>query len=191
MVVLVGGWQWSTNLKEENQRTAKLLAEIERALQAQRDEEARLVRYAEEALARLLQNRFERIADGVLDRQQNVVWAATDNGHGINWRDAVSYCRSLGSGWSLPSVTQLLGLYAHPTRFRLHLSDSKSTIWPATNLIRFTGSTFWSAEVDEELAGETSPGFYVDLSVGEWESWFRGGLPKESTQDRALCVRLP
>jgi len=40
-----------------------------------------------------------------------VEWFSSDNGENINWNDANRYCAGKGSGWRLPSVSELLTIY--------------------------------------------------------------------------------
>ena len=153
---------------------------LDRQLEERKAEEARQqARRAEEerrAAERCLQNRFEVANGGVSDCQLGVVWASADNGRDINWPDSMSYCRSLGPGWGLPSVFQLLSLYARDTTFSRSVLGF--SIYPTTALIQFTANWYWSAEV----YGSSQAGG-VDLAVGGW------GWPPQSSLGRALCVR--
>jgi hypothetical protein len=155
-------------------------AEERKAEERKAEEAARRAQEAQRAAeARLRWNQFERVGDGVMDRQQNSVWAAADNGRDINWPDATAYCRSLGPGWSLPSVSQLQSLYARDTPFSQTVSGH--TIYPATNLIRFTGYWYWSSE-----AQGSSEAWGVVLGLGS-----RHSTRQSTVNGRALCVRRP
>jgi hypothetical protein len=62
-------------------------------------------------------DRFIAYADGtVLDTKTNLMWAAKDNGSGINWADAKTYCENYRGGghkdWRMPLRDELAGLYA-------------------------------------------------------------------------------
>ena len=52
----------------------------------------------------------------VLDTSTNLMWAAKDNGGGINWADAKTYCENYRGGgytdWRIPTLNELAGLYA-------------------------------------------------------------------------------
>jgi predicted RNA-binding Zn-ribbon protein involved in translation (DUF1610 family) len=52
----------------------------------------------------------------VLDTSTNLMWAARDNGSGINWADAKTYCENYRGGghkdWRMPLRDELAGLYA-------------------------------------------------------------------------------
>lgn len=127
--------------------------------------------------------RFEKVAGGVRDNAQNVVWASHDNGTDIGWTQAGQYCQSLGSGWRLPTTAQLLSLYdpnsqyAQTVRYMVMFGV---TIKPVTPLIRLTGIGYWSSEVN----GSTQA-FSVNLLNG-----YRGPYAVSvTTGARALCAR--
>jgi hypothetical protein len=61
-------------------------------------------------------DRFLDHGDGtVTDTKTGLMWAATDNGSPINWKDARSYCRNYSGGghtdWRLPTLAELASLY--------------------------------------------------------------------------------
>ena len=63
-----------------------------------------------------LRNRFIANSNGtVLDTQTDLLWAAKDNGSGINWQDAKKYCENYRGGgysdWRMPTQEELGGLY--------------------------------------------------------------------------------
>jgi hypothetical protein len=115
--------------------------------------------------------RFVAYNDGaVMDRQTNLMWAATDNGSGINWVDAERYCKNYRAGgyidWRLPTQDELSGLYLYNGR--------ENTI---TSFINLTNDWFWASDT----LGDTAAGFS-----------FRNGLfwnDKSYTLNRALPVR--
>ena len=121
--------------------------------------------------------RFEAVADGVKDHEQNLIWASADNGSSVDWSAARNYCEMLGSGWALPTVAQLKALY-----------DSSGTLtqscgqWTckATPLIRLSSTWFWSSEPNG-----SSEAWDVDLNGGNRNSLTVG----YAVTARALCVR--
>ena len=128
--------------------------------------------------------RFQQVADGVRDYEQGVVWAAQDNGSDVNWSSAGQYCRSLGGGWSLPTVAQLEGLYDASGRFARAVTLQYGTydVKLATPLIQPTGWGYWSAE-----SNGSSEAWAVVLNNG-----FRDSDDVSFTSlRRALCVRRP
>lgn len=109
--------------------------------------------------------RFERVAEGIRDNEQNLIWTETDIGN-VNWEEAGKYCRSLGSGWNLPTAAQLESLYEH----RGKTFDSGVSV----------GN--WSVESD----GSSTALFVI---IGQ-----RHSVPvdhRPGTGTRAACVRSP
>ena len=158
--------------------TIELAGSVVGARRAREEREAREAqeRLRQEQLARRraeLAERFEVLADGVLDKAQDVVWAPRDNGAYINWRDAGAYCRSLGGEWSLPSVAQLVGL---------HEKDSPYGNSMATDRIQRSGDWYWSAETEGSSAA-----WNVSLGDGSRYSYHQS----RDYVYRALCVRRP
>jgi hypothetical protein len=129
--------------------------------------------------------RFTKVADGVRDKEQGVVWAEKDNGADINWTDADQYCRALGKGWKLPTVLQLQSLYdasgSNAQRLSFHYDqDYTATIKPATRLIQFTGYGYWTSE--HSTPREVWGVILADGSKGPGNVFY-------ATTSRALCVR--
>lgn len=125
--------------------------------------------------------RFSKRAEGVYDAEQGVIWAAADNGGDINWNAAKDYCASKGLGWVLPTVVQLRSLYDESGMY-VYSTRELYAIKPATPLIMFSSTWFWSSETPAP-----SVAFLVPLSNG-------GVLAYDAnTSDthRALCVRRP
>lgn len=73
----------------------------------------------------------------VLDTKTNLMWAARDNGRGINWANANSYCKNYRGGdytdWRMPTWSELAGLY--------HSGKTQPT-----TLIYHTFSLHWASE---------------------------------------------
>lgn len=95
--------------------------------------------------------RFERVAEGIKDRVQNVIWAQADNGGNIGWIDAKKHCAGMGKTWKLPSGADLQSLYdpsgKHP--LKLDFNGTEYVLKPATLLIKFSGGGYWSNEKNE------------------------------------------
>ena len=67
--------------------------------------------------------RFADQGDGtIFDTETGLMWAKRDNGSGINWSNAKSYCDSYSGGghtnWRLPTQDELAGLYDAGIRYR-------------------------------------------------------------------------
>lgn len=84
--------------------------------------------------------RFIKSADGktVTDTQTNLMWAAQDNGSNISWGFAEVYCEGYTgggySGWRMPTINELGGLYAGG----------------GLSLIKHSGSFVWSSTKSTE-----------------------------------------
>ena len=81
--------------------------------------------------------------DTVVDTKTGLMWAAKDNGGGIGWKDAKSYCEHHRGGgysdWRMPTQDELAGLYdpkATGKNYGLHL----------TSLIDFTHAYGWASD---------------------------------------------
>ena len=78
----------------------------------------------------------------VMDTKTGLMWAAKDNGGGINWANAKSYCENYRGGgytdWRMPTQDELAGLYDPKVMAKndLHL----------TNLIDFTHAYGWASD---------------------------------------------
>lgn len=123
--------------------------------------------------------RFQAQPDGsVRDQETGLIWAGKDNGGDVDWNGAQSYCQSLGAGWVLPTVDELLKIYmadAQEGQQCIGLLTCK-----VSPLIQVSGLTPWSAQPD----GPTDA-WYVYLQDGKAYSY-----TATSTQGkRALCVR--
>jgi hypothetical protein len=127
--------------------------------------------------------RFSRVADGIADRDQQLIWASADNGSDINWGDAGRYCAGKGSGWTLPSVAALQSLYdasgAHGFSWTSPRTGTVYTVKPATSLIRLSSCCSWSNE-----SNGSSEAWGVFLYNGTRNS---GSVVTAGA--RALCVR--
>jgi Protein of unknown function (DUF1566) len=57
----------------------------------------------------------QRAAGEWIDPQTHLMWTLNDNGHDINWKGAVEYCKALRTGgfsdWRLASIEELKGIY--------------------------------------------------------------------------------
>lgn len=134
-----------------------------------------------EAIASGIDKRFTASGDGtVIDSKTGLQWAQRDNGQGINWNNARSYCSNLstaGGGWRLPSMDELDGIYDRSETLTTPCGQWTCEVSP---LFRLTGGWYWSNE-----------------SSGSSEAWFffltdgtRYSISVSYSADvRALCVR--
>ncbi len=126
--------------------------------------------------------RFVRMNDGVQDQEQRVLWAAFDNGSDVNWLQAQQHCRSLGSGWVLPTSAQLESLYDDLGTYENAVAAAPQAvkIKPASPLIDFTGAWYWSSE-----SRGSSEALGVSLVYGVTLS----PIVSFALNARALCAR--
>jgi uncharacterized caspase-like protein len=92
--------------------------------------------------------RFIAYGDGtVLDTKTNLMWRAKDNGVGINWSDAKSYCENYRGGgysdWRMPTQDELAGLYDIANTYTTDCGRTGHL----TEMIRITCTALWAAEV--------------------------------------------
>lgn len=116
----------------------------------------------------------------VSDTQTGLMWASKDNGSGINWEDAKSYCKNYRGGgyadWRLPTQDELAGLfdaantYPSDCGYDVHL----------TKLIRLTCSAPWASET----RGSGAATFYFTGGGRFWNPQSFG-----TSYARALPVR--
>jgi len=82
----------------------------------------------------------------VLDTRTNLMWAAKDNGSGINWENAKVYCENYRGGgysdWRMPTQDELAGLYDESKTYKSECGDDVHL----TELIRLTCLAHWASE---------------------------------------------
>jgi len=122
----------------------------------------------------------------VLDTRTNLIWAAKDNGNGINWKGAKSYCENYRGGgytdWRMPTLDELAGLYDTAKTYKSEcpglFGESGSDVH-LTGLIRLTCNAPWASETYGSSGGA------FEFTVGG-----RGMAPRSRvTNGRALPVR--
>jgi uncharacterized caspase-like protein len=102
-------------------------------------------------------------------------WAESDNGYAINWSEAKQYCKSMGRGWRLPSVSELLSTYQSG-------QETPCASWTCkiTSKSLLTSPWFWTNE-----QRSSSAAWAIILTSGN-----RSAAPVENPGAlRALCVR--
>ncbi len=82
----------------------------------------------------------------VLDTSTNLMWAAKDNGEGINWANAKSYCENYRGGgysdWRMPTQDEMAGLYDNSKKRRTACGFDAGI----TELLNLTCSWVWASE---------------------------------------------
>jgi hypothetical protein len=143
-------------------------------------------RPVEESPEKLLSDAgFVDLGKGLLkDTRTGLQWTQSDNGADIGWNDARKFCAGRGGDWRLPSVDELLAIYASnvPTPRVCAVHGALSYTCKTSVLFHLTSTAFWSG-----------------TALGAGKSWdvllfsgLRDAVPVEFAQDvRALCVRGP
>lgn len=94
----------------------------------------------------------------VLDTKTTLMWAAKDNGTGINWSGAKSYCASYRGGgyadWRMPTRDELAELY-EPNQRQANEEDPSRPLH-LTELIDLTSCCPWTSET----RGDEAASFY-------------------------------
>ena len=84
----------------------------------------------------------------VLDTETNLIWASKDNGDGINWSNAKSYCENYRGGgytdWRMPTQHELARLYDSSKRYRATQRDYYVRL---TELVQLSACCPWASEV--------------------------------------------
>ena len=116
----------------------------------------------------------------VVDMRTKLMWAAKDNGQGINWYGAKKYCEKYRGGgytdWRLPTQDELAGLY-DPTGMQKNNADAIPL--HVTALISLSACCPWASET------QGTQSVYFDFSDGSrW--WF---LTPGTRVNRAIPVR--
>ena len=123
--------------------------------------------------------RFIAYSNGtVSDTRTNLIWAAKDNGSGINWQGTKSYCENYRGGgytdWRMPTQDELAGLYDTAKAYKSDCGYDANL----TELIRLTCVVTWASETRGSYAA------YFGFGTGK-----RGWLPQSVGIFRALPVR--
>ncbi len=88
----------------------------------------------------------------VTDTQTGLMWAAQDNGANLNWFGAKNYCEGYSgggrSGWRMPTINELAGLYAGEGHRVINLStkfvwSSEVSDSNAAYFVFVFGDRFW------------------------------------------------
>lgn len=127
--------------------------------------------------------RFESTANATIkDIRSGLEWSQRDNGTETYWKRAQAYCAAKGSGWRLPSVDELAGLYdpspdIAPTR-------CGSLVCRVSPLFVLTAAWYWSGT---SVDSGTNSAWVVDLYNGRRNA----ASIADSTSNRVLCVHGP
>jgi hypothetical protein len=128
-------------------------------------------------------DRFTNNGNGtVTDTQTGLMWAAQDNGADINWYNAKGYCEGFskgGTGWRLPTQSELVGLFQSGLRS-----------W-GSHAIKLSGYEVWASETRISTFGSDDAGdvYFVTGSKGWFPKSYAVYNSSIYTAHRALPVR--
>jgi len=127
-------------------------------------------------------DRFCKLTSGpVLDTTTGLMWASTDNGQNINWKDAKRYCETYSEGgftdWRMPAIGELEALYDKNKGYKIRDFDYMAHI---TQLIRLTTPWPWASVKN----GSKASNFDFDDGDRDWN------LQSDSGNCRVLPVRV-
>lgn len=85
--------------------------------------------------------RFQVLSDGtVLDKETDLIWAATDSSQSMTWAEAGEYCTSYSGAehqdWRVPTASELAALL-------------EAGIRKNEEIIRISGDRIWASETDD------------------------------------------
>lgn len=105
-------------------------------------------------------------------------WTRSDNGRDVTWVQAEAHCRGIGSGWSLPTVTELQSL--RDPKFKSSFDGLPCGRYrcQVSSELRLGGPSFWTSELSGESWARTVS--FIDGS--------RGSVDVLGSA-RTLCVR--
>jgi hypothetical protein len=117
-------------------------------------------------------SRYQPQPDGsILDQASDLTWQRTLDPGSYSWSDALKYCASLGTGWRVPSLTEIQTI----------IDDVKED--PAVDATAFPGAPavqFWTST---PKAGDPAAAWYDDSYYGASDS------DVLERQFRVRCVR--
>ncbi len=92
--------------------------------------------------------RFCKLSSGpIQDTTTGLIWASTDNGQDINWKDAKRYCETYSEGgftdWRMPTIDELAALYDKNKGY--HTRDFSMYKAYITQSIQLTTPWLWSS----------------------------------------------
>lgn len=118
--------------------------------------------------------------DVVRDTVTGKEWTRSDNGKGLNWHAAVSWCEARGEGWRLPHLHEFGEIYDRSKTLKTKCDFAECNVSP---LFRLTALEFWTATTREGPPPEATV-INLVLAASVPESQDAAGL-----RTRALCVK--
>ncbi|MEI7995349.1 MAG: DUF1566 domain-containing protein [Methylococcaceae bacterium] len=119
----------------------------------------------------------------VLDQDQNLMWAAKDNGSDINWQGAKRYCESYRGGgykdWRMPTLRELASLYNMNKSYPINKHDYVHL----SKFITLSDGFIWASDTQTKGKGPEAANLYF-VNNGKYSS-----LQSGASHYRALPVR--
>jgi Protein of unknown function (DUF1566) len=121
--------------------------------------------------------------DGITDNITGLVWQKSTNTATTTWADAIAYCQSLGSGWSLPTrieLTSILDNTLSGAKVNTQFTFGKSAGW-------IWASTPWVVNERKGLTGASALSWFINFSVGDSNN----SLSQTAASAYSRCVKIP
>jgi tetratricopeptide (TPR) repeat protein len=139
-------------------------------------------------------------AGEVVDPKNKLMWALTDNGKNVDWKDANAYCQALRTGgyndWRMPQIAELANAYsAKSSRSTAPLKHAETSFFGGQMAVDPVGS-MWDYHINGGIV-LTGPNVWSGTSPGKntfSALFFSSGKPSDlpggfKRTMRALCVR--
>ena len=125
----------------------------------------------------------------VLDTQTGLLWAAKDDGKGMNEQNAKAYFENYRAGgyadWRMPTVDELEAIYDH------RMQNKQG--YHVTKLIDITGDWVWCSEGPDSVTifnfkdGSRALAFFEGPGSGTWYSHRRASVRRQQGLTGARC----
>ncbi len=121
--------------------------------------------------------------DGITDTITGLVWQKSTNTATTTWADAIAYCQSLGTGWSLPTrieLTSILDNTLSRAKVNSQFTFGKSAGW-------VWASTPWVVNERKSLTGASALSWFINFSAGDSNN----SLSQTAASAYSRCVKIP
>lgn len=104
--------------------------------------------------------RFEKREDCYYDTETGLEWSLESHGP-MSWQEMIDFCMTLGSGWRLPTIHELITLVDY-NEFK-----------PATKLPDMESTCYWSGNTS---AAYMDYAWYVGFIIGDVRDFRKAGF---------------